>query len=122
MTRAPAILLAALLLTGCSNMGLDAGPIPLEEARQAPPPELVAAVHARPADADRTLVVDGRLWVPWGLPATYERAALRPVGSARGITVYAHSWDRSPFDALFAPADDAWQGYAAVIGDAGAGG
>lgn len=122
MTRVSALVLAALLLTGCSDMGLDAGPIPLEEARQAPPHDLVAAVHARPADAGETLVVDGRLWVPWGLPTAYEREALRSVGSAHGTTVYAHSWDRSPFDALFVPAAGTWQGYAAVIGRSGAGG
>ncbi|MGK7310748.1 MAG: hypothetical protein ACN0LA_00780 [Candidatus Longimicrobiales bacterium M2_2A_002] len=119
MTRAATILLAALLLSGCSNMGLDAGPIPLEEARHAPPPELVAAVHARPADADATLVMDGRLWVTWGLPATYERATLRPVGSTHGVTVYAYSWDRPPLDELFVPAGEKWQGYAVVIGRSG---
>lgn len=119
MTRASTILLAALLLSGCSNMGLDAGPIPLEEARHAPPPELVAAVHAEPAEADETLVMGGRLWVPWGRPATYERTALRPVGSTHGVTVYAHAWDRSPLDALFVPAGEKWQGYAVVIGQSG---
>lgn len=119
MTRASTILLAALLLSGCSNMGLDAGPIPLEEARHAPPPELVAAVHARPADADETLVMDGRLWVPWGLPVTYEPATLRPVGSTHGITVYAYAWDRPPFDALFVPDGEKWQGHAVVIGRSG---
>ena len=119
--RLPITFAAALLLAGCSNMGLDEGPIPLEEARHAPPTELVAAVHAVPADADAEIVMDGKLWTPWGLPSTRDRATLRPVGSTHGVTVFARAWDRSPFDAVFTPTDQGWQGYAQVIGLSGAG-
>lgn len=121
MTRSLVILSSAFLLAGCSNMGLDEGPIPLEEAMHAPPTELVVAVHSVPADADAEIVMDGRLWVPWGLPSERDRATLRPVGSTHGVTVFAYSWDRSPFDAVFTPGDDGWQGHAPIIGRSGGG-
>ena len=110
-----------MLLAGCSNMGLDEGPIPLEQARQSPPPELVAAVHARPADAGEEIIIDGRLWVPWGAPAEHDTAELRSVGSAHGVTVYARAWDRSPFDALFTRDADLWQRHAPIFDRSGGG-
>lgn len=122
MKRAPLLALAALLAaTGCRDMGLS-GNLPLDEAERMAPPALVAAVFARaPAEAEE-IIIDGRLWVPWGLPAEMDADDLRPVGSTHGITVYARAWDRSPYDALFAPHDRAgWQGYAPVIGRSGGG-
>ena len=114
--------LTALLVAGCGpDLGLE-GTVPLEEARQAPPSELVAMVHAPPPVADEQIVVNGRLWVPWGLPVEMASDALRSVGSAHGTTVHARWWDRSPYDALFARHDGAWQGYAPVFGRSGGGG
>ncbi len=80
MKRASASLLLATLL-GCANMGLDGAP-PLEEAQIAPPPELVAAVHASTPGAEEEIIFDGGLWVPWGLPDDLLATDLRPVGSA----------------------------------------
>ena len=119
MKRALTPLLAGLLAAGCGYVGLEGAP-PLDEARQMRPTDLVAAVHAEPAGGDAELVMAGRLWVPWGRPMDMAGTGIRPVGSTHGTTVYAYSWDRAPFDALFVPADDAWQGYAPIIGRPGA--
>lgn len=119
MKRASTIALAALLaLAGCRDMGL-AGNGPLERAEQMAPAELVTAVHA-PTAGDAEVVMDGRLWVPWGVPTAGDALDLRPVGSAHGVTVYARYWDRSPYDEIFTR-DDAgdWQGHAPVIGHGG---
>ncbi len=118
MKRAAAIALLSLVLPACGNLGLDGAP-PLNEAEHAPPPALEAAVHARMANPDDQVVVDGRLWVPWGLPETIDAGQLRSVGSARGRTIYARSWDRSPYDQLFTRTDGEWQRYAPVIGRSG---
>ena len=118
MKRVSAIALLTLVLPACANLGLD-DLAPLEEAEQMAPPELVAAVHAIPPSADAEIVVDGRLWVPWGLPVEHDPTGLRPVGSTHGTTVYAYAWDRSPFDALFVRHEGEWQGHAAVIGRSG---
>ncbi len=101
MNRTPTALVGlAILVAGCTDLGLE-GNIPAEQGRTAPPPELVAQVMA-PADHDtRPLVVDGRLWVPAGLPTTRAAAELRPVGSTAGQTVYARAWDERPFGAIF---------------------
>jgi hypothetical protein len=117
MKRAPVAALVALLaLAGCRDMGL-AGNLPLEEAERMPPPALVAAVFAESPAGGEDLVIDGRLWVPWGLPVALDAGELRAVGSSHGRTVHARAWDRSPYDALFIPADtDGWQGHAPVIG------
>ena len=119
MKRVSTIALLTLVLPACANLGLDEL-APLDEAEHMAPSELVATVHAVPPSADREIVVDGRLWVPWGMPAEMDPAELRPVGSAHGTTVYAHAWDRSPYDALFVPQDGEWQRHAPVIGGAGA--
>ena len=86
----------------CRDMGLE-GNIPLEEAMEKPPTPLVVAVTSAADAAGDRLVVDGRLWVPSGMPLTMEEADLRAVGSATGRTVYARRWDQSPYDALFIP-------------------
>lgn len=115
MKRASAIALTALLLAGCQDMGLP-GNLPLEAAAHAAPSELVAAVHAH-GDRGEAVALDGRLWVPWGLPRLLDGRELRPVGSVQGLTVQVRSWDRSPYDALFVrTVADEWQGYAPVIG------
>ena len=115
MNRAYAIALTALLLAGCRDMGLP-GNLPLEDVAHGAPPELVAAVHGGGADED-ALALDGRLWVPWGLPRRFDTGELRPVGSVQGLTVHVRSWDRSPYDGLFVrTVADEWQGYAPVIG------
>lgn len=119
MKRAAAIVLLSLVLPACGNLGLDGAP-PLQEAEHAPPPDLAAAVHARHANPDDQVVVDGRLWVPWGLAPRIDADQLRSVGSASGQTVYAQSWDRSPYDELFTRTDGEWQRYAPVIGRSGA--
>lgn len=107
-------------LAGCQDAGLE-GNVPLEEAMNRPPSDLVAAVHAPAPTADGQLVVDGRLWVPTGTPLDLDAAGLRAVGSASGRTVHARTWDRPPYDALFTPvAPDAWQEWAPVIGRSGA--
>ena len=101
--RTPAIaLLGALTLLGCRDMGLEYN-LPLEEAQNRGPSELVAAVMAPAASMDFELVVDGRLWVPSGLPLTLRSGELRPVGAAAGRSVYARAWDGPPYDALFTP-------------------
>lgn len=117
-------------LAGCQDAGLE-GNVPLEEAMNRPPSDLVAAVHAPAGTEDGQLVVDGRLWVPSGTPRSLDAAGLRAVGSASGRTVHARTWDRPPYDALFTPAaddtagaatsaPDAWQEWAPVIGRSGA--
>lgn len=85
---------------GCKDLGLD-GNIPLEEAQDRPPSALVAAVMAPVEPVSERLVVDGRLWIPSGMPLTLQESDLRAVGSATGRTVYARRWDESPYDALF---------------------
>ncbi len=112
------VALLTLALPACGSIGLDQVR-PLEEATHAPPPELVAEVHALPPTADAEVIVDGRLWVPWGAPTEMDAAELRSVGSAHGMTVYARAWDRSPLDELFARHDGEWQRYAPVIGRSG---
>lgn len=109
-------LFGVLALAGCQNMGLyDAGPE--EDAVVAPPPELVAAVHASsPEMARQPLIVDGRKWVPAGTPLALGDGEVRPVGSAAGQTVYARSWDEAPYDALFTRDGDRWLSYAPVLG------
>lgn len=117
MKRASAVLTLAVL-AGCTDLGLE-GNVPLEQARHAPPAELVAAVHGQAADAAEGVVMAGRLWVPWGLPVAGDRLELRPVGSVHGVTLHARAWDRPPFDALFAREAGEWQGHAPVIGGGG---
>lgn len=131
--RIPAIaMLAALALTGCKDLGLEDN-VPLEQAENRPPSDLVAAVMAPTRSGAADLVVDGRLWVPSGLPLTLRAGELRPVGTAGGRAVYARSWDEPPYDALFtrrpaaAPADslaarphaEQWIELAPVIGRSG---
>ena len=112
------LLLATLTLVGCGpNLGLE-GNIPLEEAESMTPSDLVAAVHEDVRVEPAEVIMDGRLWVPWGAP-TGEDQGLRSVGSNQGRTVYAFSWDRAPLDALFVPTAYGWQEYAPVIGRAG---
>lgn len=126
----------ALLATGCADLGLE-GNIPAEQSRTMPPPELVTAVMPPTADDAVRLVVDGRLWVPAGQPATRAAAELRPVGSAAGRTVYARAWDDRPFNAIFTRVEGArpeaatsvraamvadrqhWQEYAPATGSSG---
>lgn len=108
-------LAVTLVLAGCSDMGLD-GTVPLEEAERMPPFELVAAVHGPTTDTTDVVIIDGRLWLPWGTPTRQDAGDLRAVGSSRGVTMLARSWDRSPYDALFVRDDGLWQGYAPVIG------
>lgn len=127
-------LAAPLALAGCQDLGLE-GNIPLAEAEDRAPSELVAAVYAPTEVQDQQLIVDGRLWVPQGAPLTVSARELRPVGSAGGKTVHARSWDQAPYDALFtelppqAPTDSLvfgpqegtqWQEWAPVIGRSGA--
>ncbi|MDX1673810.1 MAG: hypothetical protein R3314_03315 [Longimicrobiales bacterium] len=119
MKRALTPLLAGLMVSGCGYLGLD-DVAPLDEAEALAPSDLVAAVHARPADAGAELVMAGQLWVPWGRVMDMADTGIRPVGSTHGTTVYARSWDRAPFDAVFVATDDRWQGYAPVIGRPGA--
>lgn len=86
--------------SGCIDMGLD-GNIPLEEAQDRAPRALVAAVY-RPVEAvPARVIVEGRLWVPSGLPLTLDASQLRTIGSAGGVAVHARSWDTPPFDALY---------------------
>lgn len=119
MKRLLTPLLAGLLASGCGQLGLDGVP-PLDVAAHAAPGDLVAAVHAPPADTGEEMVVDGRLWVPWGTQLEMNAASLRPVGSTHGVTVYARAWDRAPFDAVFAGSGSGWwQAYAPVIGRTG---
>lgn len=120
MRRLPTIaLILPLAAAGCADLGLD-GNIPLDDATAAAPSELVAAAHAAPVTPTDDVVVDGRLWVPWGRPAEKRPDALRPVGSAGGVTVYAHAWDAAPLETLFTRTESgAWQPYAPVHGSAG---
>lgn len=138
MKRTSALIVvgAALLLGACQDLGLP-GNIPAEEARRAPPSDLVAEV-IRPVEAEAMqLVMDGRLWVPSGRPRAMDPDQLRPVGSAAGRTVYGRTWDERPYGALFVrlPAADPaaagtareamearleqWQEFAPVIGQQG---
>lgn len=111
------VVVGALALAGCQNMGLyDAG----EEADAvvAQPSDLVAAVYG-PADAwtTQTLIVDGLKWVSSGRPLALGEADVASVGSAGGQTVYARSWDSAPYDALFTRDDDGrWLSYQPVTG------
>lgn len=115
-----AIALAIVVaLAGCKDMGLE-GNIPLQEAEQMAPPDLVAAVHAPVREAPEPAILDGRVWVPWGLPRYMDAGDLRPVGSVHGVTLYTYSWDRAPYDALFSTTGlGEWQGHAPVIGYSG---
>ncbi len=135
MTRASILMItaAALLAVACRDLGLP-GNIPEEQARRAPPPELVAEVIGPAPEEVTRLVVDGRLWVPQGRPAPRDPGELRPVGATAGMTVYARAWDERPFRAVFTRApitapDEAptakaamearrehWQEYAPVAG------
>jgi hypothetical protein len=127
MKRTTTLALAgALALAGCRDMGLE-GNVPLAEAEQMPPSELVAAVHpARGAAEGHELILEGALWVPSGGPGALSSDALRPVGAAQGRTVYARTWDRPPYDELFTRVEGAagepgaaegdWQSYLPVIG------
>lgn len=122
MDRIQTIALIGLLtLAGCRNMGLDyAGPE--DEAVTADPTELVAAVHARAAEEERRpLIVEGKKWVPSGRPLMLNEDEVTPVGSAGGRTVYARSWDDSPYEALFARGEDGteWRTYLPVLGGGG---
>jgi hypothetical protein len=126
----------ALVLGGCRDLGLP-GNVPEEESRVQPPPDLVRDVMPRHGEPPVGLVVDGRLWVPTGRPAPHAAGALRPVGSAAGMTVYARSWDERPYRAIFTPVEmpalelaatpreamdagrEHWQEYAPVIGQTG---
>lgn len=137
MNRTPiATVGLAILAAGCTDLGLE-GNVPAEQSRNAPPSALVVEVMA-PADrAEVPLVVDGRLWLPTGLPATRAGADLRPIGSSAGRTVYARAWDDPPFAAIFTrvqvPGADAaatpraamlagrdhWQEYAPATGSSG---
>jgi hypothetical protein len=125
-----------VLLAGCRDLGLP-GNVPAEEARTAPPPELVAQVMAPAEQEHLRLVVDGRLWMPQGMPVTHIAGELRPVGATAGQTVYARAWDERPYRAIFTrvempPAEEAmtaraameagldhWQQYSPVIGRRG---
>ena len=89
---------------GCKDMGLE-GNIPLDEARDRAPSQLVAAVMRPTESVAERLIIDGRRWLPSGLPLTMNQADLRAVGSADGTTVHARQWDQSPYDALFIPLD-----------------
>lgn len=105
MAMATLALLAGTMV-GCKDMGLD-GNIPLSEAESRPPAELVAMTMQPTAPTAAPLVVDGRLWVHSGLPFAMDPADVRAIGSAAGTTVYARTWDRSPYDALFVRQDSA---------------
>jgi hypothetical protein len=137
MTRTFMLLFGlALLPAGCRDLGLP-GNVPEQEARTAPPPELVAQVMTPAEREDVRLVVDGRLWVPTGMPMPRGEGQLRPVGATAGQTVYARAWDERPYRAIFTrvemPAPEAaataraamdarlvyWQEYAPVIGQRG---
>lgn len=118
MKRARAVALAVpLVLAGCRDLGLE-GNQPLETWETGALSELVASVHDHRAAAE-PVIVDGRLWVPWDRPQPLEADRLRPVGSYQGVTLHVRSWDRSPFDDVFAETvAGEWQGHAPVIGHA----
>lgn len=115
--RSTIALLGIVAAVGCENMGLDyAGPE--GEARVRQPSDLVAAAM-EPADSVERpgLVIDGRLWVPSGVPRTLDESAVRPIGSAGGQTVYARGWDEAPYDEIFTATDQGgWRSYLPVIG------
>ena len=123
MTRM--VLLGAVALAGCENMGLEyAGAA--EEARVNAPTALVAAVHPQVAESEwPPLIVDGTRWVSAGAAVAVDEVDVRPVGSASGTTVYARSWDTPPYDELFtrgagaAMAAGQWRSYLPVIGHSG---
>lgn len=117
-------LLPASVVAGCVDLGLE-GNVPLDQATHRPASELVAAVHAPSELQGGQMIVDGRLWVPFGEPGAMAGSPLRPVGAADGRTVHARSWDEPPFDALFTRdtaqgAGEQWQGWAPVSGRTGA--
>lgn len=139
MRRTPITALLGLVLAtaACRDVGLEDNR-PLEEAMQRPPSALVAAVHTPAAEETQPVIVEGRLWVPAGTPVTLPATELRPIGSARGHTLYARAWARSPYGQVFtrvqpdsadAPTETAaagpasgerWQAYAPVLGRSGA--
>jgi hypothetical protein len=124
MKRARAAALAVpLVLAGCRDLGLE-GNQPLETWETGAISELVTSLHTHQAAAEASVIVDGRLWVPWDRPQPLDQERLRPVGSYQGATLYVRSWDRSPFDDVFAETvAGEWQGHAPVIGyTPGAGG
>ena len=86
--------------TGCVDMGLE-GNVALEEAQDRPPRDLVAAIYRPTETVSQRVIVEGRLYVPSGLPLTADQGDLRPVGSAAGGTVYARKWDSAPYDAVY---------------------
>ena len=125
-----AVLGLATTLAGCQDMGLEDN-LPLGEATDRPPSELVQAVYRPQEVQGPTLIIDGRRWVPAGAPLTVSADELRPIGSSDGSTFYARSWDDAPYDAVFtrmpgwAAADSAvfgpqegqpWQAYEQVLG------
>lgn len=92
--------LIAAAAAGCVDMGLE-GNRPLEEAEYRVTSALVAAVTEPTGGDGPRIVVDGRLWLPSGLPIALSPTDVRAVGSADGQTVYARTWDAPPYDALF---------------------
>ncbi|MFP4623762.1 MAG: hypothetical protein ACLFRX_06235 [Gemmatimonadota bacterium] len=121
------VLLGALALAACQDLGLEEN-VSLADAKQAPLPELLAAVMEPVAESPR-IIVDGKLWVPDDRPRALREEELRTVGSADGRTVYAPTWDRPPYDRLFTrvedpardplalnPGEARWQAYLPVIG------
>lgn len=131
-TRTLALLALTLAAAGCKDMGLGGDLAAMDQPVDRPPNDLVATVMAPTHVEPNQLVVDGRLWVPSGLPLALRLDELRPVGSAGGHTVYSRKWDAQPFEQLFvrpgaaSPAGatagermPGWQAFAPVLGRSG---
>lgn len=128
-TRTTALLVLVLAAAGCKDMGMNGNWAVMPEPDDRPSTPLVMAVtqHAEGAG----LVIDGRLWLPSGLPLPLAESDLSPVGASEAGTVYARSWDRPPYgqvftriaeqdtDPLHSRPGARWQGYDAVLGRSG---
>lgn len=109
--RIGTIAAAALALGACEQSKTTL--LPFEEAANQPPK---VAVHEETAlvaprvtipEAElpaETVELAGRRWQVTATEYSLPEHAVRPVGAADGVQLYALAWDSEPYDRLLAPA------------------
>lgn len=109
ISKAVGIACAAMYLSGCSAIGLEAleDLRELEEAKYAlPKPVVQPTVRLAPQPPEgiegRVFEVNDRLWQATATEYALPTSFVRPVGTVEGVQLNAFAWDQPPYDRLLA--------------------
>jgi hypothetical protein len=103
--RTGAVLVAAVSLAACRDVGLD-GNIPLAEAENRQFRYNVYQMAEGPDHAGVVVRIGDRRWMRAGPPQSIPAALLTPIAEVDGRSIHALAWDRPPYTTLYARTED----------------